>query len=167
MLQNLVLLGDRKKKLALLLRERELHQAERDACFRAGCFLPFALAATLTIGLPSGVTFADDPPSDASAIYAKENLVAWCIVPFDAKQRGPEKRAAMLERLGIRKLAYDYRAQHIPMFDAEMQALKKHGIELTAWWFPRTLNDEARHILSVLKRHRVKTQLWVSGSGGG
>ncbi len=166
MLHNLVLLGDRKKKLVLLLRERKLHQTERDACYRAGCFLPFALAAALTIALPSGVTFADDPPSDVSAIYAKENLVAWCIVPFDAKKRGPEKRAAMLERLGIRKLAYDYRAKHIPTFDAEMLALKKHGIELTAWWYPRTLNDEARHILSVLKRHRVKPQLWVTGSGG-
>ncbi len=30
------------------------------------------------------------------SIYAKDNLVAWCIVPFDAAQRGPEARAKML-----------------------------------------------------------------------
>ncbi|MEY4403946.1 MAG: hypothetical protein RIR91_1981, partial [Verrucomicrobiota bacterium] len=29
-------------------------------------------------------------------LFAQENLAAWCIVPFDAKQRGPEARAAML-----------------------------------------------------------------------
>jgi hypothetical protein len=116
--------------------------------------------------MSSSVKSADESPSKATALFAKKNLIAWCIVPFDGKKRGPAERAAMLERLGIRKLAYDYRAEHVPTFDAEMQALKKHGIELTAWWFPTTLNGEARHILSVLKRHGVKTELWVTGSGG-
>ena len=89
-------------------------------------------------------------------LFAKDNLVAWCIVPFDAKKRGPEERAAMLKRLGFTKFAYDYRAEHIPTFDAEMEALKKQGIELTAWWFPQTLNAEARQILDVLKRHNSR-----------
>ncbi len=113
---------------------------------------------------------AADPPQrakpDDAKLFARENLVAWCVVPFDGKKRGPEQRAAMLERLGIKRLAYDYRAEHIPTFDAEMEALKKHNIELTAWWFPRTLNAEARTILDVLKRHQLRTQLWVTGSGG-
>ena len=109
--------------------------------------------------------------SDAAApsgnpLFARSNLVAWCIVPFDAKKRGPEERAAMLERLGVRRLAYDYRAEHIPTFDAEMDALRRHAVELTAWWFPGTLNDEARLILDVLKRHQLKTQLWITGAGG-
>jgi sugar phosphate isomerase/epimerase len=99
-------------------------------------------------------------------LFAKDNLVAWCIVPFDAKKRGPEERAEMLQRLGFRKFAYDYRAEHIPTFDAEIEALKKRKIELTAWWFPQTLNDEARQILAVLKRHGAKPQLWVTGGGG-
>jgi hypothetical protein len=50
----------------------------------------------------------------ADDLFAKRNLVAWCIVPFDAKKRGPEERAQMLKNLGIRRLAYDYRAEHIP-----------------------------------------------------
>jgi quinoprotein glucose dehydrogenase len=98
-------------------------------------------------------------------LFARSNLVAWCIVPFDAKKRGPEERAAMLKQLGITKLAYDYRAEHIPTFDAEMLALKRHGIEMTAWWFPTVLNDEARQILAVLKRHHARAQLWVTGGG--
>jgi hypothetical protein len=71
----------------------------------------------------------------------------------------------MLERIGLKRLAYDYRAEHISTFDAEMEALKRHGIELTAWWFPGALNDEARLILDLLRRHKITTQLWVTGGG--
>ena len=98
-------------------------------------------------------------------LFARSNLVAWCIVPFDAKKRGSEERAEMLEKLGLRRFAYDYRAEHIPSFDTEIAALKKRNIELTAWWFPTTLNDEARLILSVLERNKVQPQLWVTGGG--
>lgn len=98
-------------------------------------------------------------------LFARTNLMAWCIVPFDAAKRGPEERAAMLERLGIRHFAYDYRAEHIPTFDAEVEALQRHGIALDAWWFPAELNDEARGILGVLQRHGIHAQLWVTGGG--
>ena len=98
-------------------------------------------------------------------LFAQTNLVAWCIVPFDAKKRGPEERAAMLERLGFKLFAYDYRTEHMPSFDAEMDALTAHHIQLLAWWFPPTLNDEARLILDVLKRHHLTPQLWVTGGG--
>ncbi len=101
----------------------------------------------------------------AADLYDHANLVAWCIVPFDAKKRGPEERAAMLEKLGIKRFAYDYRAEHVPTWDAELEALKKHGIELTAWWFPTRLNDEAKKTLELFQRHGVKPQLWVSGGG--
>jgi quinoprotein glucose dehydrogenase len=104
-------------------------------------------------------------PTDAE-LFARTNLVAWCIVPFDAKKRGPEERAAMLERLGFKLFAYDYRAEHIPTFDAEMEALERHHVRLFAWWFPGALNDEAKLILNVLKRHGLRNvQLWVTGGG--
>ena len=109
-------------------------------------------------------TSAEDKKSDA--IFAPENIVAWCIVPFDAKKRGPEERAQMLDRLGIKRLAYDYRAEHIPTFDAEVEAMKKHGIEFTAWWFPTSLNEEAKGILTVIEKHKITPQLWVMGGGG-
>ena len=98
-------------------------------------------------------------------LFSRENLMAWCIVPFDAKKRGPDERAQMLKKLGIPRLAYDYRAEHIPTFDAELDALKANGIELAAWWFPGALNEEAQTILDVIKRHAVHPQLWVTGGG--
>lgn len=104
--------------------------------------------------------------SVASTLFARTNLAAWCIVPFDAKKRSPEERAAMLEWLGIPMLAYDYRAEHVPTFDQEMEMLKKYNIRLLAWWFPGVLNDEARLILDVLKRHQLRhVQLWITGGG--
>src|SRR5947209_3690712 len=104
------------------------------------------------VGSSSGAR-AGALPAEASSrydLFARTNLVAWCIVPFDARKRGPEERAAMLNRLGFERFAYDYRAEHIPTFDAEMEALQRHHIRLVAWWFPGTLNDEARLILDVL-----------------
>ena len=98
-------------------------------------------------------------------IYAKNNLMAWCIVPFDGAKRGPEDRAAMLEKLGFKHFAYDYRAEHIPTWDDELDALKRHGVSLDAWWFPATLNDEAKKTLELFRRHDVHPQLWVSGGG--
>ena len=98
----------------------------------------------------------------ARDLFARENLVAWCIVPFDAKRRSPEERAHMLRDLGFTKFAYDWRAEHVPTFDEEIVAMKRAGVELTAWWFPAELNDDARAILAALARQDAKTQLWVS-----
>lgn len=98
-------------------------------------------------------------------LFERNNLMAWCIVPFDSKKRGPEERAAMLEKLGFTKFAYDYRAEHIPTFDAEIEALKKHHVDLSAWWFPTVLNDEAKMTLAVFEKHKVTPQLWVTGGG--
>jgi hypothetical protein len=88
--------------------------------------------------------------------------VAWCIVPFDARKRGPEERVAMLQQLGLKRFVYDWRDEHVPSFDAEMEALKRHSIELVGFWFPAALSQEARAILDVLQRHNIRTQLWVT-----
>jgi hypothetical protein len=124
--------------------------------------VPLKTAAVLT-ALASLITPA--PAAAEPDVLARENLLAWCIVPFDAKKRGPEERAEMLERLGIRRLAYDWRAEHVPTFDAEVVAMKKHGIELAAWWFPGSLDADAKAILEVIARHKITPQLWVSGGG--
>lgn len=97
--------------------------------------------------------------------FAKDNLMAWCIVPFDAAKRSPEDRAAMLKELGIKHFAYDYRAEHVPTFEREIVALKNNGVELSAWWFPGALNDEAKLILGLLEKHDLHPQLWVMGGG--
>src|SRR6187549_1119717 len=97
--------------------------------------------------LPLLLIFAIAARAAEPALFEKSNLVAWCIVPFDSQKRSPEERAAMMEKLGIKRFAYDYRAEHVPTWDAELDALKKHGVELTAWWFPTKLNDEAKKTL--------------------
>ena len=45
--------------------------------------------------------------------FDKEKLVAWCIVPFDAKNRTPAERVQMLKELGLKRVAYDWRANHV------------------------------------------------------
>ena len=115
------------------------------------------LASCLVLALAAPVGAAEK-----TDLFSRDNLVAWCIVPFDARKRGPEERVAMLKRLGFRRYAYDWRAEHLATFDREIQLLKENQIELVAVWFPAALNDDARTILALLKKHRLKTQLWVT-----
>jgi sugar phosphate isomerase/epimerase len=120
-----------------------------------------AVVCAFTPSLPAHAQ-TPRPAEAAEALFRRDNLVAWCIVPFDARKRGPEERADMLRQLGLKRFVYDWRAEHIPSFDAEMEALKRHGIELVGFWFPGALNQDARTILDLLERHKIRTQLWVT-----
>lgn len=125
-----------------------------------GGALGVAATAPNTPTRPSG-----NPTADPS-IFRQDNLAAWCIVPFDRSKRGPEERAKMLEAVGLKKFVYDYRAEHVPQWDEELAALRKHGIELLGWWFPGSLSPDALKALELFERHNVRPQLWVSGGGG-
>jgi putative heme-binding domain-containing protein len=103
----------------------------------------------LHIVLATGSLFADPP-----ANLRDENLVAWCIVPFDAKNRGPAERAQMLKRLGLRRVAYDWRAQHVPTFEEEILQYQTHGIEYFAFWG----SHEAA--FQLFEKHRLHPQVW-------
>ena len=106
--------------------------------------------------------------TDVSRLWLHSNLFVWCIVPFDAKKRGLEARAQMLDHLGIRRSAYDWREENIPTFDAEIEALQRYRIELLAWWLPLDANDPlARSTLELFKRHGVHPHLWVVRSSMG
>ena len=106
--------------------------------------------------------------SATTDLFAKENLVAWCIVPFDAERRSPEERADMLDELGILKFAYDYRDEHLPSFVEEIGVLRAHGIELSAVWFwvqggsEGLLDSSNEFILESLKKTGTRTELWLS-----
>lgn len=86
----------------------------------------------------------------------REKLVAWCIVPFDARKRGPAQRAAMLAELGLKRCAYDWRAQHVTEFEEEILQYKKHGIEYFAFW--------GRHeaAFRLFKKYNLHPQIWQS-----
>jgi len=124
--------------------------------------LSTCLAAALLVAFSSlvGKVVAAEPqhPTTAAAageLFARDNLVAWCIVPFDAKQRGPKERAEMLRRLGLHKLAYDWRDQHVPTFEEEILQTKKNGIELVAFW---GIHGD---FVKLVHKYHIKPQFWV------
>ncbi len=93
-------------------------------------------------------------PVKTRDIFAKENLVAWCIVPFDAANRTPAQRAEMLKRLGLKKVAYDWRAKHVSSFEDEIQQYEKHGIEYFAFW------AEHETAFELFRKHKLHPQIW-------
>jgi sugar phosphate isomerase/epimerase len=94
-------------------------------------------------------------PGARSNAFAKDNLVAWCIVPFDAKSRGPRERAEMLVRLGIKRLAYDWRENHVASFEDEIVEMKQHGIEFFAFWGTHP------EFIRLMQKHGIRPQFWV------
>ena len=97
------------------------------------------------------------------SVFRRDNLVAWCVVPFDAKRRGPQARAAMLARLGLRKLAYDWRNQHVPTFEDEILAMKAQGIDFFAHWCSGGLANAAnQQMLRLADKHGIKPQMWIT-----
>ncbi len=91
----------------------------------------------------------------ADSLFDKSNLAAWCIVPFDAKKRTPEQRAAMLAQLGLKRVAYDWRQEHVAEFEREILAYRKHGLEMLAFW---GAHEEA---FRLFEKYRLRPQLWV------
>jgi sugar phosphate isomerase/epimerase len=100
-------------------------------------------------------------PAPEGGVFGKSNLVAWCIVPFDTAKRSPPERAEMLKRLGIRKLAYDWRQEHVPSFEQEIVELKKRSIEYFAFW------DFHPEVAPLLAKHKVAPQFWVTAPSPG
>jgi sugar phosphate isomerase/epimerase len=123
------------------------------------------LAAGSAVGMAGAQAAGAQRGGRAALLFAPANLVAWCIVPFDAKRRNPEERAEMMKRLGFRRFAYDWREEHLPTLDREVDALQKNGISLDAFWLPAGQEPEKeRHIslaLDLCRRRGLKTQFWV------
>ncbi|WP_057940261.1 sugar phosphate isomerase/epimerase family protein [Algoriphagus resistens] len=98
-------------------------------------------------------------------IFSNDNLLAWCVVPFDAENRGPQERSRMLKDLGITKLAYDWRDEHIPSFDQEYKILNENGIRLQSFWMMSgndPANDSRVHtVFDFLERNEVDTEIWL------
>ena len=122
----------------------------------------FSLMGLTTIVFPF-TSFAQHKKSTQDN-FNRQNLVAWCIVPFDVKNRGPVERAQMLNRLGISKLAYDWRDHHIPTFDQELDALNENHISLQAFWMMAGADPSNEYgvneVFKFLERRKVKTQIW-------
>jgi hypothetical protein len=108
------------------------------------------------------------PQAENAMLFAKNNLIAWCIVPFDTENRDPAERAELLNELGFSRMAWDWRMEHLPLLAGEISVLRANDIELTAVWFwldnrsSVGLLDHHDHILNTIAEQGVETTLWVS-----
>jgi len=108
--------------------------------------LPAICLALLLLLSPS---YAETPEN-----FQRENLIAWCIVPFDAKQRGPEARTEMLVDLGLKRVAYDWRQEHVAEFATEFQQYQAHDIELFAFW------RDHPSVYPLFTEYELQPQIW-------
>lgn len=101
-----------------------------------------------------------------ASLWSKDNQHAWSVAPYDSVNRTPEERAQMLKRLGIHRYAYSWRERHLATFEAEIEAMKKHDIDIVAWNFLSIeIDDErARKFLEAFRRHGIHPQIWVMQS---
>ncbi len=136
-----------------------------------------ALAGLLLVafGLPSpglelpaaGVA---ERPQVGGRPLAMDDLVAWCIVPFDGRKRTPEQRIAMLERLGFKRYAYDWRTEHLPDTARELRLARDHGIRVEAVWMwidaagdrPGKLSADNERLLAAVKEAGLSAQVWLA-----
>ncbi len=89
-------------------------------------------------------------------LFARSNRVAWCIVPFDSKKRGPAERAEMAAKLGFKHIAYDWRAEHVAEFETEILEYKKRGLDYFAFW---AMHEEA---FKLFIKHGLHPQIWMT-----
>ena len=116
----------------------------------------FGVLAAVCVAAILGHSTASAADSSAEkSVFAKSNLTAWCIVPFDAAKRGPLERAEMLNRLGIRKFAYDWRSEHVPTFEEEIVQIRKHSIEYVAFMGTHP------KLIPLLVKHKVVPEFWT------
>ncbi len=90
----------------------------------------------------------------AERLLHPNNLVAWCIVPFDASNRTPQQRAEMLNRLGLKRVAYDWRQKHVAEFEEEILQYKQHQLEFFAFW---SWHDSME---PLIRKHEIHPQIW-------
>lgn len=123
-----------------------LTRRHQDWRSRAGMTFAATVVAALAF---CTLVAADEPP-----IFKRDNLVAWCIVPFDGKHRTPAERAAMVKRLGFTKVAYDWRDNHVGSFEEEIRQYQKQGIEYFAFW---GTHDKA---FALFAKYDLHPQIW-------
>ncbi len=132
-----------------------LHRLAATAAASALSLCACLLAAAAALAEPPAEPAVVERASGERPVFAKTNLVAWCIVPFDAKKRGPRQRADMLSELGIRRLAYDWREVHVPTFEEEIRALRDAEIEFFAFW---SAHEE---MFRLFEKYGLTPQVWT------
>lgn len=99
-------------------------------------------------------------------VFQKNNLTAWCIVPFDNQHRNPEQRMEMLNELGFQQYVYDWRVEHLQSFETEIKEAQSHQIKMEGVWLwvdskSAKLSDDNLKIIDLVAKNKLKTTFWV------
>jgi sugar phosphate isomerase/epimerase len=116
---------------------------------------------------------------ESTSIWDLARMHAWEVPTFDLVKRSSDERAKMLKELGFNSYAYlpmadphgkqpDYKTSQLDI-DSEIEAMKRHGIEIRAWYFWVNVDDPAedqtvRRTLEAFKRHDIHPDIWVPQS---
>ncbi len=101
----------------------------------------------------------------------RPNVAAAGIVATDLNDRTPRERAAMLRRIGIRHLIWDWRDRDALQFDAELDALHNQGVSLGGIVVqhplpensaPGAINPHVRQFVTEAARRGLSPDLWVT-----
>jgi hypothetical protein len=111
------------------------------------------------------------PPD--SDIFRQDNLLAWCIVPYDKLNRTPQQRIALLQELGFSQYAYDWREKHLDSLAEELRLAKQAGIEVAAVWMWVDAGYDAvcrlsvnnQRMLDIVENSGIETKLWLGING--
>lgn len=125
--------------------------------------------ATWMTGVACVTPFSPAAPVNAPDLFRPDNLLAWCVVPFDAQKRGPAERGAMLQRLGFTQYAWDWRSEHLPHLAEEIRLAGELGIRLRAiWlWIDRDadglgrLGRDNQFVIDTVRAAGVPVEFWV------
>ena len=115
------------------------------------------------------LTLAQAQGKKNNPLFEQSNLVAWCIVPFDSRNRTPEERIEMLKRLKFTQYAYDWRHHHLDSFAEEIKRAKAGKVKIAAVWMwidksvdaPGKLSADNERLLDIMKASGLKAELWL------
>ncbi len=104
--------------------------------------------------------------------FKVEDLSAWCIIDFDAKERTPEQRIVMLQELGITKYGFEKGKGDLSKMKHEFQLASESNIEIVSiflWLNAKRdsigkLSPNNQQLLANLKETQQKPAVWLSFS---
>lgn len=109
--------------------------------------------------------------TEESKIIQMDDLFAWCIIPYDAKERNTEERITMLQKLGIESYAIDWRDKHLDILADEIMAAQDNEIDVEAMWLwvdgsnqPDSLNEANERVFAAVDSTNLETTFWL-GTG--
>lgn len=135
------------------------------------------IGLSLLLGVWVASLFGAEPisPNHASKIasstplFSMNNLLAWCIVPYDSLNRTPVQRVEMLQRLGLTQYVWDWRQQHLKDLPEEIAVSKKQGVRIRAVWLwideitdqAGELSEANRAVISAVSAAKIPMEFWI------